>query len=177
MLDTIRRLLAVAMLVVAVIGLIPLLPAVFGFQWAAVSTGLGGTIYPQATTGSVRFITCSQLENPITLRKDQTYPGSYIRCQNAWGYPVAVTVTVQNPNNTGLQFTSTNGQATGSLASGATGCLTGGIRATSNTGGQTPVTVVYRAQVNEPSLYATFEFTGQVKVQGNTPPADPVPCS
>lgn len=187
MLDTIRRLLAAGMIIVAVIGLLPLIPIVFGYVQANVRQDSAATYYPAASSApTLKFVDCVQQPSPLELdrqgnkTKNVTY---YIKCTNRWASPVSIRVSVTDANGTGLSWTNATYSTSADVGPGATACiLVGRTSGSANLTGNNPagtVTVAYRAEINptQPTydLGGSVDFTGQLRFSA-APPTQTISC-
>jgi uncharacterized membrane protein len=183
--DTLRRALAAAMILLAVIGLMPLIPVAFGYLQANVRQDSSATYYPDATaTPTLRFINCVQDPTTLNLKKNDLNKGVtyYIRCTNNWVSPVSITVSVKDANTSGLAWSNATYSTSSDIMPGGYGCIQVGRTAGGNlTDNKNPgtLTVSYHAEVNQnlpaADLYAQVEFTGDFSFT-TSPPANTFSC-
>lgn len=169
MLDTLRRALAAGLLFLAFVGLLPMLPQVFGFYSAAITNSTAGTYYPSASSAPAsRYVACSQFQPSYQIRKNRQYTGNYFQCTNNWNSTVGVDLSLANGNSL---LNSAASSSTVSIPPGGTACVAATIAANNSVGG--PGTVSYRITVNGANpgadLYAELEFTGQIEVINSNP--------
>lgn len=164
MLDTARRLLAAALVALAVTGLVPLLPLAFGFYAADVTNAASGTYYP--TTTATPFFSCAQFQTPtVRLDDKRTYNNIRIfRCTNNWG--TAITLTWDLPQPNGSNITGVGGSAT--VPAGAQNyCVAVSLR----TGNAASLRdVVFRGTIDQTDLRAEIQFPVQLVVQNGSSP-------
>lgn len=166
--EAVRRLAAATMLLLAVVGLLPLLPLVFGFHSADVTNDGAGTFYPATITSGNGFITCQQFQTPtVTLAKNTDYTNQRLfQCTNNWGSDVTLTWTLPDPNGSGIH--SVGGSAT--IPAGAQNACAAVSLSTSATR-VTNRTVVFQGTVDQADLYAEIQFPVRVTIQNTGTPA------
>lgn len=163
MLDGTRRLLALLVLLLAFVGLLPVLPNVQAYYSAVVTNRTSGTFFPAASPSpSSRFLSCSQYQATYQLRRNRSYTGNFFRCTNNWNSPIDVDISLVNGNSLVSAADST---ATVTIPAGGAACVNATLTAFNVTGG--PSTVVYKATANAANasadFYGEFEFTGQIQ--------------
>lgn len=171
MLDPVRRILAAALLAVALIGLMPLIPLAYGYLSATVTNSTAGTYYPRTTTDAP-FITCRQDPKPNSIRRNQSVAtGNYFRCTNNWHKAVTIAWS-----------TGTGGTGTGITVSGSTVsipagsqdiCVRAGLAATSSSAAGT-VRVI--GTINQADLYAVIQLDANFTL-GNGGGSVPTACT
>lgn len=171
MLDLLRRMVAICMVIVAVVGLLPLVPLVFGFYSATVTSGIDGlpanqgTYYP--TTSDLPFIYCVQAPLNNQMDDGSTYANTaFFKCTNRWGSDVRITAISSD-----LKGLSITGMPVTLKADGVHRCIQVTILATAKTSKATDV--VYTAEFESATgdLSGTIQFHGVLNVKNNETPA------
>jgi hypothetical protein len=143
------------------------LPRVFGFQSATITNETVAAGYP--TNADTPFISCTQFEQPAA-QVPKNIPGSgtsyrMLQCTNNLGSDISMTWTVSDDsNNTGVT-------ASGSAAvpAGQQNYCVAVVIDTSNKN-VTKKSVVFRATIDQPDLYAEIQFPVQVTVGAGSQP-------
>lgn len=166
-LDATRRLLVVTMLAVGVIGLMPVLPLVFGYYSAAVTNDGTNTYTPQVTNSRNTIIECVQVAGATRLNRSTTYTNrNFFQCTNRWYSPVTLSSIILTSGNTVISTFSASTNVV--IAAGGYACVTATLR----TGNSARTrTVGYRGEVTGTNLRGQFDFTASVTTvnSGATP--------
>jgi len=159
--DLLRKGLAVVILLIAVVGLLPLVPLAFGFKSATITNNSAGTFYPTTNPASAdtRFIFCDQSPSPLQLVKATTNSGNYFRCTNNWGTAVTITWSRISGTNT----TAVTGGTT--IAANAQGVCVPANITTVGGANTTNIPNVYQGIVDQADLYAVIQFSGNVSTR------------
>lgn len=165
----------------ALIGFLPMVPLVFGFFSATVTTDTytqpaASTVLSTAPTTN-RYIVCNQLTNSGTtlrIRRGTRPASNFLHCTNYWHSAVDITVTLQNGNgiftNTGTMPTQTQT----AVAPGAGACFnpaSPNLTVVNTNRGPSVVTWVVTVS-NTTNLWAQLYFQGNLQTV-TTPPALP----
>lgn len=172
LIDAIRRLLAIGMLIMAALGLLPLVPVVFGFRSAAVTSGVGGmpagtgTYHP--STSDPPFVSCVQAPIANDLVTGELYQDfKFFQCTNNWSSDIQISSISSNMNGLTL-----SGFPITVPAGGVPLCVALDVQGTKKVNNLTEV--VYTAQLLSTTgdLSGTIQFAGQVRVNNKAP----TPC-
>lgn len=163
--DVLRKVLAAASLLIALIGLMPLVPLTFGFKSAVVTNASAGTFYPTTNPNSTDtpFILCTQDPTPQSMKKRQNFTGNYFRCTNNWGTPVTIAWGLVS-GTSGLTVSNS-----ASVPAGAQGvCVS--VTFTTPNANSSNVTNVYSGTIDQSDLYAVIQFSGVLTIDNSSTP-------
>lgn len=172
--DGLRRLLALLLFAVGLVGLMPLLPKAVGYTSAVVNNYTAGTFFPVTTPpgGSARFVYCTQDPDPNTVKKKNgNHTGNYFRCTNNWGSAVTINFSaVTGGTSSGITVSGSV-----NLPAGAQGVCASATITTPGGAGGSAGSVRYRGTIDQADLYAVIEWDGYLDVANNPTPATCTP--
>lgn len=161
------RLLALAAMLAAVAGALPMVPRAAGFAAATVTLDSTATYYPATApdSGDPPFISCVLDPEANALITDTIHTGNFVRCTNNWGTAVTIGWSIAG----GGTATGISASGSASIPAGAQNqCLQITLYADATAAGGT---VRYRGTIDQSDLYAVIEFAGTLSV-GSDPPTE-----